>query len=249
MGSSIYLSASSVFSTFTSVENPIGVPFVTALTGTTYPLASQTQLTTLVVGDQATTQAWEAEDEMSYWFGYSPILSISTVDLDAPGEWRSYGNGTLTGRPGTDIIRMIEFFTNYAASESTGVTGLQSYVGTYTGDVFGFFVNNRNAGYFDDAVDTFILPEWSLRVNGPHITVGNGTAYRTNTTTAHTATFQAYDVNGATYRTFGTLLNGDVPRFTVSQPAGGVLAIIPPTSDPGIPGAIWNNAGTLAISV
>lgn len=71
---------------------------------------------------------------------------------------------------------------------------------------------------------------------------------KTDTTTAHTAVLQAYDVNGTTYRTFGLLTNGDVPSFTVSQPAGGILAVIPPTSDPGVSGAIWNDTGTLKIS-
>lgn len=78
--------------------------------------------------------------------------------------------------------------------------------------------------------------------------LANGGALRPDTTTAHTALLQAYDVNGTAYKTFGTLTNGDVPSFTVSQPSGGVLAIIPPTSDPGVSGAIWNNMGTLAIS-
>jgi hypothetical protein len=83
---------------------------------------------------------------------------------------------------------------------------------------------------------------------GDDVRIANGKALKTDTTTAHTALLQAYDVNGTTYRTFATLTNGDVPSFTVSQPSGGVLALIPPTADPHVVGAIWNNSGTLAIS-
>lgn len=78
--------------------------------------------------------------------------------------------------------------------------------------------------------------------------VSNGYAVKTDAVTAHTALFQAYDVNGATYRTFGTLTNADVPSFVISQPAGGALGIVFPTSDPMIIGAWWNNAGTLTVS-
>ncbi len=80
------------------------------------------------------------------------------------------------------------------------------------------------------------------------VLITNGGAIKTDTTTAHTALMQAYDVNGTTYRTFATLTNGDVPSFTISQPAGGILAYIPPTADPHVIGALWNNAGTLTIS-
>lgn len=80
----------------------------------------------------------------------------------------------------------------------------------------------------------------------PALTTATG--IKTTTATANTVVFQAYDVNGATYRTFGTLLSGDVPSFTLSQPAGGILAVLPPTADPGIAGALWSNSGALALS-
>lgn len=80
------------------------------------------------------------------------------------------------------------------------------------------------------------------------LTLVNGKAIRPDTTTAHTALLQAYDVDGTTYKTFGTLTNGDAPSLTLSQPSGGILAVVPPSADPHVVGAIWNNLGTLAIS-
>lgn len=72
-----------------------------------------------------------------------------------------------------------------------------------------------------------------------NITMGNGIALRTDTTTAHTALVQAYDVNDATYRTFGTLTNGNTPSVAWSQPAGGALSW-----DGGAIGATTPAAGT-----
>lgn len=60
--------------------------------------------------------------------------------------------------------------------------------------------------------------------------VNNGTALKSDTTTGHTALIQAYDVNDATYRTFGTLTNGNTPSFALQAPAGGTLALGTPTS-------------------
>jgi len=97
-------------------------------------------------------------------------------------------------------------------------------------------------GWVDINSDTGVATLWGGAV------IANGKAIRTNTTTAHTALLQAYDVNGTTYRTFLTLTNGDVPSCTISQPAGGTLVFIPPTADPLVVGALWNNAGTLTIS-
>lgn len=79
-------------------------------------------------------------------------------------------------------------------------------------------------------------------------TVVNGKALRTDTTTGHTALVQAYDVDGTAYKTFGTLTNGNTPSLNISQPSGGILAILPPSDDPHVAGAIWNNNGTLAVS-
>jgi hypothetical protein len=129
---------------------------------------------------------------------------------------------------------------------TTGVTVASATSGALTGD--GSAGDKLSVAVDSTTVDVNgsnqveaigLLADW---------TVANGKALRTDTTTAHTAILQAYDVNGTTYRTFATLTNADVPSFTVSQPSGGILALIPPTADPHVVGAIWNNSGTLAIS-
>lgn len=131
-------------------------------------------------------------------------------------------------------------------------------------DDVSFYSNNGGFGF---SVSTSAGKNISLQTqNGGGILIRNsGSTYLTNplvelnnalivfalgpdTTDLNSTFFRAYDVDGATYRTFAALINGNVPQFTVSQPAGGVLAIIPPSADPHVVGAIWNNAGTLAIS-
>lgn len=60
---------------------------------------------------------------------------------------------------------------------------------------------------------------------GGDITLANGKALKTDTTTAHTALIQAYDVDGTAYKTFGTLTNGNTPSFALAAPSGGSLTI------------------------
>lgn len=58
-----------------------------------------------------------------------------------------------------------------------------------------------------------------------NITVANGKAIGTDTTTAHTMLIRAYDVDGTAYKTFATLTNGNTPSFAIAAPAGGTVAI------------------------
>jgi len=52
------------------------------------------------------------------------------------------------------------------------------------------------------------------------IALANGKALKTSTTTAQTAKLQAYDVDGAAYKTFVTLTNSNTPTLDISAPAG-----------------------------
>lgn len=58
---------------------------------------------------------------------------------------------------------------------------------------------------------------------GDDVTLANGKALKTDTTTAHTMVFQAYDVDGTAYKTFGTFTNGNTPSYALAQPSGGTL--------------------------
>lgn len=57
------------------------------------------------------------------------------------------------------------------------------------------------------------------------IAIANGGALKTDTTTAHTAVLQAYDVDGTAYKTFATLTNGNTPSLAIAAPAGGTVSI------------------------
>jgi hypothetical protein len=60
-----------------------------------------------------------------------------------------------------------------------------------------------------------------------NITFDNGGSIRTGTTSGDTLLLNAYDVDGATYTTFGTLTAGNTPTFDLSASttlAGGVIA-------------------------
>jgi len=62
-------------------------------------------------------------------------------------------------------------------------------------------------------------------IAGVPIVLGNGLALKTDTTTAHTAVIQAYDVDGAAYSTFATLTNGNTPDFSIIPPSGGTITL------------------------
>lgn len=57
------------------------------------------------------------------------------------------------------------------------------------------------------------------------ITVANGKAIKTDTTTAHTLVLKAYDVDGTAYKTFLTLTNGNTPSMAITAPSGGAITI------------------------
>lgn len=60
---------------------------------------------------------------------------------------------------------------------------------------------------------------------GDDVTIANGKAIKTDTTTAHTMVLQAYDVDGTAYKTFGTYTNGNTPSYALSAPSGGTISI------------------------
>ncbi len=70
--------------------------------------------------------------------------------------------------------------------------------------------------------DTFFV-DGDGNVTAPNFIV-SGSAFKTDTTNAHQAFFQAYDVDGAAYKTFATLTNANTPTFDISAPSGGTLS-------------------------
>lgn len=66
-----------------------------------------------------------------------------------------------------------------------------------------------------NATSTFASPT----THSDDVTIANGKAIKTNTTTAHTLKLKAYDVNGTAYTDMLTLTNGDTPSLTLNEGA------------------------------
>lgn len=78
-------------------------------------------------------------------------------------------------------------------------------------------------GDMTDGVNNWAIKTGAGLVSfGDNLQLATGKGFRPDTTTAHTALFQAYDNDtGPGYVTFGTLLNGNAPSLTFAPPAGG----------------------------
>ncbi len=57
------------------------------------------------------------------------------------------------------------------------------------------------------------------------VTMANGGAIRTGTSLNNTALLQAYDVDGAGYKTFATLTAANTPTLATLPPSGGTIAV------------------------
>lgn len=173
-------------------------------------------------------------------FGDNDLVDLTfyntePIDLGGSGvvtQLTGYRSGA-----GVDSLNSAHAIATYFSfRHSADVTGPGTIYAFYSAQNVG---TNRWAFYGAGTAQNFF---------GGDTVIGNGKAIKTDTTTAHTAVLQAYDVDGAAYKTFATLTNANSPSLNISQPAGGILAIIPPSVDPHVVGAIWNNSGTLAIS-
>ena len=60
----------------------------------------------------------------------------------------------------------------------------------------------------------------STTTHSDDVTIATDKAIKTDTTTAHTAKLQAYDVDGTAYKTFITLTNANTPTIDISAPSG-----------------------------
>lgn len=78
---------------------------------------------------------------------------------------------------------------------------------------------------FQNLIVTGTLTTTGTIASSSDITLANGKALQTDTTTAHTALLKAYDVDGTAYKTFATLTNGNTPSLALAAPSGGSLTI------------------------
>lgn len=134
-------------------------------------------------------------------------------DLADPAAGQFYGmvidvgNGNGATLP---LLNAVKIGGNYAFGAGSAVT---TNIGLDIGD--------ETAGATNYAIRTGL----GIVSLGDSLQLATGAALRTDTTTAHTALLQAYDVDGTAYKTFATLTNGNTPSFALTQPAGGSLTI------------------------
>lgn len=69
----------------------------------------------------------------------------------------------------------------------------------------------------------------------------------THTQAGNVLNLSAWDTDDLTDRSFLKTTAGPTPKLTIQAPIGGALAIIPPTANPGITGALWNDSGVLKV--
>ena len=108
-------------------------------------------------------------------------------------------------------------------SVASGTAGYVAYYpssGTSISGQTTLYINN-DSGYVGVGTAS---PQYALDVNGAirtsgtaGITMNNGGAVRTTTTSGQTYTLQAYDTDGVAYTTFGTLTAGTTPTFDLSS--------------------------------
>lgn len=122
------------------------------------------------------------------------------------------------------------------------ITAFGGGVFSENGGYLGIQGGNAGPGTDHDGGDIYIIPgagdgvghagDIEITLNGGRVVIdlgdvvlGDGVALKTDTTTAHTALIQAYDVDGTAYKTFATLTNGNTPNFTISAPSGGTVTL------------------------
>lgn len=81
---------------------------------------------------------------------------------------------------------------------------------------------NDHGAFSGDGAFTFNKTTGLMTVSSA---IGAAAFLTPDQTTAHTGVFQAYDVDGAAYKTFATLTNGNTPDFSILPPVGGTITL------------------------
>ncbi len=147
-------------------------------------------------------------------------VNVSTITMDAGGGFINVPSSSTT---------ILQIYNPYSTQLETAMT----FDGT-AGKLYikppGVSTNGKlyiqNANITGDSIDGAVIgasdPQEGTFTN---INLTNGGALKTDTTIGHTALIQAYDVDGAAYKTFGTLTNGNTPSLALAAPSGGTVTI------------------------
>ncbi len=109
-----------------------------------------------------------------------------------------------------NIIDPVNAETVTLANEATDTDSFLTFATAATG---GQALKTNTNLQFNSATGLLSL----AGINADDITLSNGSALRTGTTASDTVLLQAYDVDGTSYTTFGTLTAGNTPTFDLSS--------------------------------
>lgn len=140
------------------------------------------------------------------------------------------GGGMLVGNFGTGLVAsaVAGYFALQYGADITTATAIQiesdtalKSGGTITNS-YGLSIGDVTGG---STLNIALQTGAGLVSFGDDVRLADGKAIKTDTTTAHTAVLQAYDVDNTTYRTFATLTNGNTPSLIITPPSGGTVTV------------------------
>lgn len=149
----------------------------------------------------------------------TPVIDITSTTLNTATKDVAKFKSTHTSDMGTGYGPGLPFYIQDDAN-------VENLIGRISmnrdgADNTGYFrVSIFNTGSVNHA---FYVKTTGAILNVPLIfNTGNG--IRTNTSNTNTTLFEAYDVDGAAYKTFATLTAGNTPTFDISAPSGGTVS-------------------------
>lgn len=215
-----------VFGTSPTFTTNITTPLVIGGTGTTSTLTLQP---TSGVGTTGADIIIKNGNNGATEFGRftnSGELIIGAPATSAGGRVHVYSDNTTTTTPNMTIEQ-----------DGTGdaqlqflLTATKAYVmGIDNSDSDRFKITTANDG-FATAQGIYIASNGAVSIPSGGMDVGSVTLYnngglRGSASAGNTLLIQAYDVDGAAYKTFITLTSNNTPSCAISQPSGGTLTI------------------------
>lgn len=169
--------------------------------------------------------------------GSATLEGGSASDPDGNGGSVSIGGGSTfntTGSAGSTTVSGGS--TSFGGGTDKIAGGLSLSEGGGTGNAVGFGISFLTStpgasGTGQQSVDTRGVMlgatfSWDGLIDTDDLTVTGATGtIKTSATAAQLVNFQAHDDNAATYRTFATLTNANVPTFNIAPPSGGTVAL------------------------
>jgi hypothetical protein len=194
---------------------------------------------------------WQFDGEFSQPINYAAPANIARIAQLRGIDFLSANDDG----PGTDDSSPPRFFV-ISSKPATALAPVASVSFALDGRFWDGAASIQKAIEFGNVVRTTGNPQiWLQQISGgtghPFMRMfwdqGVTGVISTHELDTYKVSLRAWDVNDAVDREFIALTAGNTPNCKISQPTGGSLIFIPPTSSPGVSGALWNNAGTLTL--